>query len=76
VAYEGLGRLDRRVFIARMTALGVASAVAERVWAEAAARGPVTPAVLAEAAKLARVDLSEDERALMVAGVEEVGTRI
>lgn len=73
---EGLGRLDRRVFIARMTALGVAGAVAERVWAEAAARGPVTPAVLAEAAKLARVELSEGERALMVAGVEEVGTKI
>ncbi len=76
MADEGLGRLDRRVFIARMTALGVAGAVAERVWAEAAARGPVTPAVLAEAAKLARVELSEGERALMVAGVEEVGTKI
>lgn len=73
---EGLGRLDRRVFIARMTALGVAGAVAEQVWAEAAARGPITPGVLAEAAKVARVELSDSERALMVAGVEEMGTRI
>lgn len=76
MAIEGLGRLDRRAFIARMTALGVAGAVAEQVWAEAEARGPVTPGVLAEAAKLAHVELSESERALMVAGVEEVGAKI
>lgn len=68
--------LDRRAFIARMTALGVAGAVAEQVWAEATARGPITPATLAEAARLARVELSESERALMVAGVEELGGRI
>lgn len=76
MAGEQRGGLDRRGFLVRMTALGIAGAVAEKVWAEAAARGPVTPEMLAEAARLAHLELSDSERALMVAGVEELGTKI
>lgn len=59
--------LDRRRFLALLTAAGAAPAALA-----AAERGEITPAVIAEAEKLAGLDFTEPERELMRKGLADL----
>ncbi len=63
------GVWTRRRIIARAAAIGAGSAVFGRAVAALAAGGPVTAAMIREAEWVSGLDLPEDQRALMVEGV-------
>ena len=64
--------LDRRRFLAFFAALGLAgTSLPRRLWA-AAAEGPITRKVLARAEQLAGLEFTEDERRLMLDGLNEL----
>ena len=65
------GGLDRRRFMAIFAALGVAgTTLPERLWA-AAQKGPITRKVLARAEQMAGLEFTDDERELMLDGLNE-----
>lgn len=67
------GDLDRRKFLAGMSALGLGgTALPGLLWAQVENGHPVTKEVLAEAEKLAGLDFTDEERELMLEGVREL----
>lgn len=67
------GALDRRRFLAVLSATGVGGAAfAEALWAEAAATGGITADALASAEAVAGLALTDAERALMLDGLDEL----
>lgn len=67
------GTMNRRKFLAGVSALGVAgTGFVDRLWAEVEKGHPVTPKVLAEAEKLAGLEFTEEERELMLEGVQDL----
>ncbi len=63
------GVWTRRRMIARAAAIGAGSAVFGRAVAALAAGGPVTAAMIREAEWVSGLDLPEDQRAMMIEGV-------
>ena len=63
--------LDRRRFVRVCAGFGVAGAAAELLWA-ATGEGPITRETLAAAETLAGIELTESERDLALAGLEEL----
>ena len=67
------GILDRRKFLAGLSALGLGgTALPGLLWAQVETGHPVTKQVLAEAEKVAGLDFTDDERELMLEGVREL----
>lgn len=67
---SGIG-LDRRRFVRVCAGLGLAGAVTELLWARAG-EGPITLETLAGAEALAGIELTDPERQLALAGLEEL----
>ena len=66
------GGFDRRRFLAYFATLGLAgTSLPRRLWA-AAAEGPITRKVLARAEQLAGLEFTDDERQLMLDGLNEL----
>ncbi len=63
---------NRRSFLAFLAASGLGPGVVARLLAAAAEGPPITSAAITEAAKLAGLELTESERELMLAGLEEL----
>jgi Asp-tRNA(Asn)/Glu-tRNA(Gln) amidotransferase A subunit family amidase len=63
--------LDRRRFVHVCAGFGLAGAVVEQLWA-AAGEGPITRETLAAAESLAGIELTDSERDLALAGLEEL----
>ena len=63
--------VDRRRFMAFLGGFGVAGLAADRLWA-AAAQGAITAADLEHAARIAGLDFTEDERDLMLEGLDDL----
>ena len=64
--------LDRRRFLAFFAALGLAgSSLPRRLWA-AAGQGPITKKALAQAERLAGLEFTDEERQLMLDGLDEL----
>ena len=71
-ASERRGGLDRRRFLAYFAALGLAgTSLPRRLWA-AAADGPITKKVLTRAERMAGLEFTDDERELMLEGLNEL----
>ncbi|MDH3816917.1 MAG: amidase [Acidobacteriota bacterium] len=63
--------VDRRRFMAFLSGFGVAGLAADQLWA-AAAQGAITAADLEGAARIAGLDFTEDERDLMLEGLDDL----
>ncbi len=69
---ERRGGLDRRRFLAFFAALGLAgTSLPRRLWA-AAGQGPITKKVLARAEQVAGLEFTDEERQLMLDGLNEL----
>ena len=67
---EGIEAVDRRGFMAYMTALGLGGTLLPGVlWARLQERGEITSEILADASTMAGLDFTEEERDLMIAGL-------
>ena len=62
---------DRRRFMAFLGGFGVAGLAADQLWA-AAAQGPITAADIDHLARIAGLSFTEDERDLMLEGLDEL----
>jgi len=70
-ASDRRGELDRRRFMAFFAALGLAgTSLPERLWA-AARKGPITKKVLARAEQMAGLEFTDEERELMLDGLND-----
>jgi Asp-tRNA(Asn)/Glu-tRNA(Gln) amidotransferase A subunit family amidase len=63
--------VDRRRFMAFLGGFGVAGLAADQLWA-AAAQGAITAADIEHSARIAGLDFTEDERDLMLEGLDEL----
>jgi len=63
--------VDRRRFMAFLGGFGVAGLAADQLWG-AAAQGAITAADLEHAARIAGLDFTEDERDLMLEGLDDL----
>ncbi len=67
---EGVEAVDRRGFMAYMSALGLGGTLLPGVlWARLQERGEITSEILTDASAVAGLDFTEEERDLMVAGL-------
>ena len=67
---EGIEAVDRRGFMAYMTALGLGGTLLPGVlWARLQERGEITSEILADASTMAGLDFTEEERDLMITGL-------
>ena len=67
---EGIEAVDRRGFMAYMSTLGLSGTLLPEVlWAQLQERGEITSEILADASAVAGLDFTEEERDLMVAGL-------
>ena len=67
---EGIEAVDRRGFMAYMSALGLGGTLLPGVlWARLQERGEITSEILADASEVAGLDFTGEERDLMVAGL-------
>ena len=67
---EGIEAVDRRGFMAYMSALGLGGTLLPGVlWARLQERGEITSEILADASAVAGLDFTEEERDLMVEGL-------
>ncbi len=70
---ERIRGLDRRRFLAVVSAAGVGSvAFAERLWSAVAGGAPIDSAALAAAERVSGLELTEEERRLMLSGLEDL----
>jgi Asp-tRNA(Asn)/Glu-tRNA(Gln) amidotransferase A subunit family amidase len=68
--FEGIEAVDRRGFMAYMSALGLGGTLLPGVlWARLQEQGEITSEILADASEVAGLDFTEEERDLMVAGL-------
>jgi Asp-tRNA(Asn)/Glu-tRNA(Gln) amidotransferase A subunit family amidase len=65
-------RPSRRRFLTLLSATGVGGAFAERLWALAEARGPITRETVAHAEQLAGLEFSESERDMVLKGLADL----
>ncbi len=67
---EGIEAVDRRGFMAYMSALGLGGTLLPGVlWAQLQERGEITSEILEDAVAVSGLDFTEEERDLMVAGL-------
>ncbi|MFH1177261.1 MAG: amidase [Acidobacteriota bacterium] len=67
--------VGRRTFFTYLASLGIAAAAADTLWAEAEKQGAVTPGALAQAEKIAGIELTDAQREMMLDGVEELARK-
>jgi Asp-tRNA(Asn)/Glu-tRNA(Gln) amidotransferase A subunit family amidase len=63
--------LDRRTFVAQLSALGLGGAFADTLWLGVQEQEEVTAAIVRDAEVVAGLDFTEDERELMVRGLNQ-----
>ena len=63
--------LDRRTFVAQLSALGLGGAFAESIWARAQDQERITPEIVRDAEAVAGLEFTDAERELMVRGLNE-----
>ncbi len=63
--------LDRRTFMAQLSALGMGGLFADSLWSGVQQQGEVTPAIVQDAEVVAGLDFTEEERAMMVRGLNQ-----
>ncbi len=66
------GGFNRRRFLAYLGGFGVAGIAADRLWAAAVENGAVTAADLVHAERVAGLDFTDEERELMLEGVNDL----
>jgi Asp-tRNA(Asn)/Glu-tRNA(Gln) amidotransferase A subunit family amidase len=64
-------RLDRRSFMVQLSALGVGGAFADAVWARAGGQEAITPDIIRDAEAVVGLEFTDEERELMVRGLNE-----
>ncbi|MFO7893418.1 MAG: amidase [Longimicrobiales bacterium] len=63
--------LDRRTFVTQLSALGLGGAFVDALWAGVQDQEEVTTAIVREAEVVAGLDFTEDEREMMVRGLNQ-----
>ena len=63
--------LDRRTFVAQLSALGLGASLVDPLWAGYQEQGEVTTAIVRDAEIVAGLDFTEEEREMMVRGLNQ-----
>ena len=63
--------VDRRTFMTHLSALGLGGAFADAIWTGVQEQEEVTAAIIRDAEMVAGLDFTEDERELMVRGLNQ-----